>query len=59
MTLADRIVVMKAGIVQQVAAPEELYNRPANLVRGRFHRLARNELHAPARSAKRTAAPSL
>ena len=31
MTLADRIVVMKAGIVQQVAAPEELYNRPANL----------------------------
>ena len=31
MTLADRIVVMKAGYIQQVATPVELYNRPTNL----------------------------
>jgi len=31
MTLADRIVVMHAGKVQQVGSPAELYNRPANL----------------------------
>jgi multiple sugar transport system ATP-binding protein len=30
MTLADRIAVMKGGIVQQLAAPSEVYNRPAN-----------------------------
>jgi multiple sugar transport system ATP-binding protein len=31
MTLADRIVVMHAGKVQQVGSPSELYNQPANL----------------------------
>ena len=31
MTLADRIVVLNAGRVEQVGAPMELYNRPANL----------------------------
>ena len=30
MTLADRIVVMRAGIVEQVGTPDELYSRPAN-----------------------------
>jgi len=30
MTLATRIVVLKGGIVQQFAAPEEIYDRPAN-----------------------------
>ena len=30
MTLADRIVVMQAGAVQQVGTPAELYRRPAN-----------------------------
>jgi multiple sugar transport system ATP-binding protein len=30
MTLGDRVVVMKDGIVQQVGAPLELYGRPAN-----------------------------
>jgi multiple sugar transport system ATP-binding protein len=30
MTLADRIVVMCAGSVEQVGAPMELYNNPAN-----------------------------
>ena len=31
MTLADRIVVMKAGYVQQVGTPYELYFKPANV----------------------------
>ncbi len=31
MTLADRIVIMKAGYVQQVGTPYELYFKPANL----------------------------
>jgi multiple sugar transport system ATP-binding protein len=30
MTLADRIVVMKAGVLQQVGAPADVYDRPAN-----------------------------
>jgi multiple sugar transport system ATP-binding protein len=30
MTLGDRVVVMKNGFVQQVGAPLELYNAPAN-----------------------------
>ena len=31
MTLADRIVVMRAGKIEQIGRPLELYNRPANL----------------------------
>jgi len=31
MTLADRIVVLRAGRIEQVGSPLELYNRPANL----------------------------
>ncbi|MFO1038542.1 MAG: sn-glycerol-3-phosphate ABC transporter ATP-binding protein UgpC [Geminicoccaceae bacterium] len=31
MTMADRIVVMQGGNVEQVGAPLELYDRPANL----------------------------
>ena len=31
LTLADRIVAMHAGVVQQVGSPLELYDRPANL----------------------------
>lgn len=30
MTLADRIVVMKSGVVQQVGTPKEIYNNPIN-----------------------------
>jgi multiple sugar transport system ATP-binding protein len=30
MTLADRVVVMKQGVVQQVGTPTEIYDRPAN-----------------------------
>ncbi len=31
MTLGDRVVVMKRGVVQQVDAPERLYRKPANV----------------------------
>jgi ABC-type sugar transport system ATPase subunit len=31
MTLADRIVVLRAGVVEQVGAPMDLYQRPDNL----------------------------
>ncbi len=30
MTLADRVVVMNKGVIQQVGAPIEIYDRPAN-----------------------------
>ncbi len=30
MTMADRIVIMKAGVVQQIGTPLELYNKPVN-----------------------------
>ncbi len=31
MTMGDRIVVMRDGVVQQVAAPQELYDSPCNM----------------------------
>jgi multiple sugar transport system ATP-binding protein len=36
MTLADRIVVLHRGIVQQVGSPEQLYTQPANRFVARF-----------------------
>jgi multiple sugar transport system ATP-binding protein len=31
LTLADRIVVMKGGVVQQIGVPDEIYERPRNM----------------------------
>ena len=36
MTLADRIVVLNAGLIEQVGSPMELYHHPANLFVARF-----------------------
>lgn len=36
MTLADRVVVLRGGRIEQVGAPEELYARPANIFVGGF-----------------------
>src|SRR5262249_15585278 len=36
LSLADRIVVMKDGVVQQIATPQEVYAQPANLHVARF-----------------------
>ena len=31
MTLATKIVVMKAGVIQQIGSPSDIYSYPANL----------------------------
>jgi putative spermidine/putrescine transport system ATP-binding protein len=36
LSLADRIIVMKDGVVQQIAVPAEIYAQPANLDVARF-----------------------
>ena len=38
MTLADRVVVMKGGVVQQVGSPTEIYDTPAKHIRRGLHR---------------------
>ena len=46
MTLADRVVVMNHGIIEQVGTPQELYHTPQDALRRRLHRLAGHELHS-------------
>ena len=36
MTMATRIVVMKDGVIQQVGAPKEVYDKPENVFVGGF-----------------------
>ena len=36
MTLADRIVVLNQGLIQQVGTPMKLYNNPVNFICYRF-----------------------
>lgn len=36
MTMGDRIVIMKDGIIQQAASPKEVYDHPANVFVGGF-----------------------
>ncbi|WP_201839921.1 ABC transporter ATP-binding protein [Microvirga zambiensis] len=36
MTLADRIVILKGGEIEQVGAPDEVYNNPASVFVGGF-----------------------
>ncbi|WP_256751675.1 ABC transporter ATP-binding protein [Mesorhizobium sp. Mes31] len=36
MSLADRIVIMHEGVLQQVGSPDEVYSRPANLFVAQF-----------------------
>ncbi len=49
MTMADKIVVMHDGRVEQIGAPLDLYDRPDNVFRRRLHRLAGHELSYTAR----------
>ena len=44
MTLGDRVVVLRAGVAQQIGTPEELYDQAGEPVRRRVHRLAGDEL---------------
>jgi multiple sugar transport system ATP-binding protein len=51
MTMGDRIVVMKDGVIQQIAPPLELYERPANrFVAGFIGSPAMNFLEGSTRS---------
>ena len=43
MTMGDRIVVMRKGVLQQQGPPELLYDEPANLFVAGVHRLAGDE----------------
>ena len=36
MSISDMIVVMQAGVVQQIGAPQEVYDRPVNLFVAKF-----------------------
>jgi multiple sugar transport system ATP-binding protein len=60
MTLATRIVVMRAGRIQQVGTPAEVYQRPANLfVAGFLGAPAMNFIHGALDAAGRFSAGSL
>ena len=59
MTLGDRVVVMKDGVVQQVGEPLELYNEPANrFVAGFLGSPAMNFAAVRVRDAQWRAAPT-
>ena len=56
MTMADKIVVMHDGRVEQIGAPLELYDRAGQPLRRRLHRLAGDEhAHRPRRPRRRRA----
>jgi multiple sugar transport system ATP-binding protein len=46
MTMADRVVVMKNGKVQQIGTPREIYQKPANLFVAEFVGMPRINLFA-------------
>ncbi len=59
MTLADRVVVMNHGRIEQIGTPNDLYHNPGHALCCGLHRLARDELHAlPAGGRRRQAAHS-
>ena len=43
MTLGDLVAVMRKGVLQQLATPEELYTRTGQPLRRRFHRITGDE----------------
>ena len=53
LSLSDRVCVLNNGLVQQVGAPEEIYDAPANGFRRRLHRA----LQSIACAASRRSAP--
>ena len=57
MTMADKIVVMNGGNVEQIGTPLGLYDDPGQPVRGRLHRLAGDELPGRQAGPQRGAAP--
>ena len=59
MTLADRIVVLDAGRIEQVGTPEDVYDRPGHDLRGGLHRRAADEPACPAASFARHDGPAV
>ena len=59
MTMGDRVAVMRKGELQQVAPPQELYDRPVEHLRRRLHRQPGDEHARGAQSSGATAASSL
>ena len=53
MTLADRVVVMNHGVIEQVGSPQELYHNPKTRFVAGLHRLAGDELPAGAGAGRR------
>jgi multiple sugar transport system ATP-binding protein len=53
MTMADKIVVMHDGLVEQIGAPLELYDKPKECFCRRLHRLAGDEFPERRRSPQR------
>ena len=53
MTLADRVVVMNAGRIEQIGTPHEVYHSADDAVRRRLHRLAGDEFPALPAGAER------
>ena len=45
MTMADRVVVLQEGTVQQIGEPEQIYSRPANSFVARFVGTPRMSMH--------------
>ena len=43
MTLGTRVAVLRDGVLQQCDTPQELFHHPGEPLRGRLHRLARDE----------------
>ena len=57
MTMGDRVAVMRKGVLQQVAPPQELYDQPANMfVAGFIGSPAMNMLEATVERARRPTA---
>ena len=43
LTMADRIAIMRDGIIEQIGSPHEVFAKPANTVRRQLHRHAADE----------------
>ena len=56
MTMADKIVVLNAGSIEQVGSPLELYNKPDNLFVAGFIGSPQDELRRRARRRKKLGA---
>ena len=53
MTLADRVVVMNHGVIEQVGSPQDLYHNPTTRFVAGFIGIAGDELPAGARAGRR------